>query len=260
MNSSMSIRITIDTREDDLWAVLQQYNNPTDPQGWWCEKAPLQVGDIAFYKATDISGANPLVVLERKAAADLGASQKDGRYREQRARLFALRGAGTTIAYIVESPPWTPTLSMKWCQGKFTESLLQHAIVRLQLRHTIPVFHAFSLLGTVQWIRRIATALVTDPMMFQSAMATTATEVAQVYKDAIHVKKSSNNTQETIFYSMLSTIPGLGKQGVEGIVAQTKSSLTTLLAMSEADIAKIPKGKTKVGKTAAKTIYNVIHS
>ena len=96
--------------------------------------------------------------------------------------------------------------------------------------------------------------------MFQSAMVTTATEVAQVYKDSIHVKKSSNNTQETIFYSMLSTIPGLGKQGVEGIIAHTKSSLTTLQTMSEEDIAKIPKGKTKLGKGAAATIYKVFHS
>lgn len=259
----MSIRVVIDIREDDLWAALEPHADTLRAEGWIVEKAVLDVGDIAFYSntAADISGSQtPLVMLERKTAEDLGASQKDGRYREQRARLYALRGTGTSIGYIVEAPPWTPTLSNKWCLGKFSEINLQQAILRLQLRHTIPVIQSASLTGTIQWIRRIAKGLVADPRVYTSAMATTASEVAAVYRESIHVKKASNNSPERIFISMLSSIPGLGKASVDAIAAHTKSSFTALMALDEVQISDIVAGKRKIGKKAGAAVYAALHT
>ena len=258
----MSVRVVIDMREDDLWASLEPNRATLLAEGWSIEKSVMDVGDIAFYLANDISGASsqPLVVLERKTAEDLGASQKDGRYREQRARLYALRGAGTAIGYILESPPWTPTLTHKWCMGKFSEINLQQAILRLQLRHTIPVIQSISLTGTIQWIRRIAKGLVQDPKVYTSAMATTASEVAAVYRESIHVKKASNNSPERIFISMLSSIPGLGKASVDAIAAHTKSSFTALMALEESQIGDIVAGKRKIGKKAGAAVYAALHT
>ena len=263
-----TIRVVIDIREDDLWRELEPFHGSATAatatavaaENWRAEKAPLDVGDIAFYAGDDLSGAKPLVILERKTAEDLGASQKDGRYREQRARLYALRGAGTAIAYIVEAPPWSPTLSRSWCRGAFTEVNLQQAMVRLQLRYTIPIFQAITVRETVQWIRRIAKTLVADPTAFQGGVATTRDAAAAAYTDSIHVKKASNNTPERIFLSMLLSIPGIGKAAAEAVAAATASSFTALIALSEAQIGDIVAGKRKIGKAVAAAIYAALHS
>ena len=256
----MSIRVVIDMREDDLWAQLEPYRSPDATEGWYVEKAPLAVGDIAFYAATDVSGASPLAVFERKTAEDLGASQKDGRYREQRARLLALRGAGTAIGYVVEAPHWSPSLSTTWCRGAFNEVNLQQAIVRLQLRYTIPVFQAATLKETIHWIRRVAKALAADAAVFKEGLATTACEAAAAYTEAIHVKKAENNSPERIFLSFLLSIPGLGKGAATAVAEATKNSFTGLQALSEDDIANIKAGKRKLGKAMATAIYAAVHS
>ena len=254
----MPLCIKIDIREEDLWKELQVWSAATpSPEGWYVERTVLDVGDIAFH--TDISGI-PLVTLERKKAEDFGASQKDGRYREQRARLYALRGQNTAIGYLVEVPPWTPNLNRTWCQGKFSEVHLQQAITRLQFRHTIPVFMSANLKETIQWIRRIANCLAKDPTYYQSGMATTQQQAAEVYTDTIHVKKSTNSTPERIFLGMILSIPGLGKSSADAIAAATGSSFAKVLAMTEQELGEIQAGKKKIGKKVANCVYTAIHT
>ena len=256
----MMICIRIDIREEDLWKELETWTitNPSS-DGWYVEKTVLDVGDIAFFHSGDLSG-NPLVTIERKKAEDLGNSQKDGRYREQRARLYALRGKNTAIGYIVEAPAWSPMLNRAWCRGEFTEVHLQQAILRLQLRHTIPVLHSTTIKETVQWIRRIGKALYKDPTVYCCGMAKTSSEAAEVYTDTIHVKKAMNNTPERIFLSMILSIPGLGKTSAEAIAQNANSSFSKLLAMSEDEISSIQSGKKKIGKKVGKCVYDAIHS
>lgn len=256
----MNIRVVIDNREEDLWTQLEPYRMPDASEGWWVEKAVLAVGDISFYAATDISGVSPLAVFERKTAEDLGASQKDGRYREQRARLLALRGAKTAIGYVIEAPHWSPTLSTSWCRGTFNEVNLQQAIVRLQLRHTIPVFMSASLKETVTWIRRTAKALAADINVFREGMATTACEAAAVYTEAISVKKAENSSPERIFLSFLLSIPGMGKAAATAVGETVKYSFTTLQALSADDISNIKAGKRKLGIALGTAIYTALHT
>jgi ERCC4-type nuclease len=253
----MPIRILVDIRENDLLRELEPYSDPSGA-AFWVEKTTLDVGDIAF--VSDISGSNPYVVLERKTAEDLGASQRDGRYREQRARLYALRGSGTAIGYILEAPPWSPSLNRSWCRGAFTEVHLQQTIARLQFRHTIPVFQSASIPQTVQWIRRIATALHNDPTVYSCAMATSASEAAAVYTEAIHVKKAENNSPQRIFISFLLAIPGLGKATAEAIGLAVNYSFTTLQSKTLAELSEIQGGKKRLGNSLATAIHAAIHS
>lgn len=248
----MPIRVVIDIREEELWKALSECH--TD--GWTVEKAPLDVGDICFYGTEEV----PLVAIERKTAEDFGASHKDGRYREQRSRLYALRGKKTAIAYLLEVPPWSSTMTRTWCRGTFTEIQLQQAIARLQLRHTIPVFQATNVRESVLWIRRIANALVADPTCYACGMATTCAEAATVYTDAIHVKKALNCSPERIFLSMILAIPGLGKTTADAIASKTKSSLQALLTMTEEEISDIRAGKRKLGNKLANAVFTAIHS
>ena len=160
----------------------------------------------------------------------------------------------------MEVPPWSSTLTRSWCRGEFTELHLQQAIARLQLRHTIPVFVAATVKESIQWIKRIATALVKDPTCYSCGMATTCAEAAEVYKDTIHVKKATNNTPERVFLSMILSIPGLGKTSAEAIAFETKSSFTQLLSLTEQQIGDIRAGKKKIGKKVAACVFQAIHS
>jgi ERCC4-type nuclease len=255
------IRVVIDIREGELWETCAAHREP-GAEKWYVSSERLEIGDIAFYSTdTDVSGAAaPLVVLERKTAEDLGASQKDGRYREQRARLYALRGTKVAIGYIVEAPPWSPTLSRTWCRGAFNELHLQQSIVRLNLRYGIPVFMSGSPKETLCWIRRVATALIADPAVFTSGVAASACEAAVVYTEAIHVKKADNNTPERLFLSFLLSIPGLGRTSADAIAAHTHSSFTALQALTQEELSEIQGGKRKLGGALAKVIYDAVHS
>lgn len=248
------IHVHIDIREDDLWKEFESHA-PMDAAAaatWDAKHIRMDVGDVAFFKDDD---PNPLVVLERKTAADMGASQKDGRYREQRARLYALRGTGTSIAYVIEAPAWSPSLSRTWCNGRFNEVQLQQSIVRLQFKHTIPVFQSAGVKDTASWIRRIASMLVADPAVFVSSMATTTKEAAAAYTETIHVKKSANTTHDRTFAAMLQTMPGIGATAADAIARHVSHSLSQLLALSEKDLASIVCGKRKLGKVAAGKLY-----
>lgn len=265
------LRVVIDIRESELWDALEPWYTPSD-DGWIAERATLAVGDIAFYgpslgptatapaDAAETAAPTPLVVLERKTAEDLGASLRDGRYREQRARLQALRGTGVSVGYVIEAPPWSPTLSRSWCRGAFTEVHLQTAITRIQMRYGMTVLQASSVKETVQWIRRIAKALVADPAVYSSGMAATAAEAAAVYTEAIHVKKAENSTPERIFLTMLLAIPGLGRTMADAIAAAVGNSLTALQALTVEQLADLKAGRRKVGMSLATVIHTALHS
>lgn len=258
----MSVRVVIDIRETDLWRELEPFRKCEGEEcteGWYVEQQIMDVGDIGFFISTDKDN-QASIILERKTAEDLGASQKDGRYREQRARLYALRGKGTTIGYIVEAPAWSPTLSRTWCRGAFNEVNLQQAIVRLQFRYAIPVLQATSIKETIQWIRRIAKALVADPNVYKGGQAKTVEDASACYTEAIHVKKSENKTPERVLYSMLLTIPGLGKTAVDSLLIAAEQSLIKLQLKTEKELSEIQNGKRKLGKSLAAVIYAALHS
>lgn len=253
-----TIKVSIDIREDELIKSMDSYTT-IGAEGWYIVSERLDIGDISFcVEGGDLSGVR--VVLERKTAADLGASQKDGRYREQRARLYSLRGTGVAIGYIVEAPAWSPTLSRSWCLGAFNEVHLQQAIVRLQLRHSIPVFHTMCIGDTIAFIRRIAKLLAADPCVFQSVAAKTTAEAAAAYTAEIHVKKADNSTPERVLYAMLMAIPGVGKTAADALVAACEASFTTLYEKTADELAVIPLGKRKLGSSLAATLHAAFHS
>lgn len=245
------VHVTVDTREEDLWVLLEPWT--IEGVEWRAERAPLEVGDVRI----SVDGKE-ILLLERKAAEDLGASQRDGRYREQRARLLAKRGAGVHIGYVVEVPPWSPTLSRTWCQGRFTEVHLQTAITRLQLRYGIPVFQSAGPKETLQWIRRLTAQLCEDPEVFQTGILQDASQVAAAYTEAIHVKKAANMDFHRMLATFLRTLPGVGTSAADTIVKHV-DSFPAFFALQEETIATMECGKRKLGPALAKKIWNFFH-
>ncbi len=248
------VRIVIDIREDALWDALEP------EEGYSLEKAPLDVGDIAFFvRSATEDGAvteTEAVVLERKTVADLAASQRDGRYREQRARLLAKKGAGAAVGYMLEVQGTMPRIH----GSSFTEAHLRSAILRLQLRYGLAVFQSTSVAATAQWIQQIAKALVADPAVFREGLAQSSAGAAAAYTEALHVKKATNLTADRVLATVFRTIPGVGPAAADAILAHVGAAgFPAFFALTEAELAAIPQGKRKVGPAVAKKMWQTFH-
>lgn len=256
------MKVVVDVRETALLALVPPLL--ADLSGVTVERAALAIGDVAFYMdagtaetagtagtAGTAAAAVASVILERKSVEDLASSHRDGRYKEQRARLLGQRGAGTVIGYLLEG---------SGTSVRFTEADLKNAILRLQFRYTIPVIQTTSAADTASYIKSIAVALLRDASCFKGGLATTAVGAAAVYAEAIHVKKADNTTPESVFRSLLRVVPGLGPTAVEGIVTATGSSLGRLLLLTEAELAAISLGKRRLGPALARIVHAVFHS
>ncbi len=247
------LQVLIDTREEELWEALAGWREPFE--GWQVQRVALEVGDIVFRRGED------LAILERKTVEDLAASQKDGRYREQRARLLARKGSGVAVGYVLEAPAWSPTLSRTWCGGGFKETHLQNAVVRLQMRYGFAVYLAANLRETVMWIRRIAGALVADSTVFKTGLAETATGAAAAYTEALHVRKAANMSADRVLATLLRTIQGVGPAAADAIVAHVgPQGFPGFYAMSEDELAALKVGKRKLGAAAAHTLWTTFHT
>ena len=240
------MKIIVDMRETALLLALTPML--ADLSGVSLSTAALHVGDIAIRV-----GETDDVLLERKSVDDLASSHGDGRYKEQRARLLAQRGTGVSIGYIVEGAPSTFTAA------RFSEADLKNAILRLQFRYTIPVFPTSSVSDSAALVKAVCVALLRDVACFKGGLATTAAGAAAVYSEAIHVRKAENSTPDRVVRSMLRVVPGLGPTAVEGVAVAVGSSLTRLLALTEAELATIPVGKRRLGPALARVLYAVLH-
>lgn len=240
------MKIIVDMRETALLLALTPLL--ADLSGVSLSTAALPVGDIAIRV-----GETDDVLLERKSVDDLASSHGDGRYKEQRARLLAQRGTGVSIGYIVEGA------ASAFTAARFGEADLKNAILRLQFRYTIPVFPTSSVSDSAALVKAVCVALLRDAACFKGGLATTAAGAAAVYSEAIHVRKAENSTPDRVVRSMLRVVPGLGPTAVEGVAVAVGSSLTRLLALTEAELAAIPVGKRRLGPALARVLYAVLH-
>jgi ERCC4-type nuclease len=240
------MKIIVDMRETALLLALTPML--ADLSGVSLSTAALPVGDIAIRV-----GDTDDVLLERKSVDDLASSHGDGRYKEQRARLLAQRGTGVSIGYIVEGA------ASAFTAARFGEADLKNAILRLQFRYTIPVFPTSSVSDSAALVKAVCVALRRDAACFKGGLATTAAGAAAVYSEAIHVRKAENSTPDRVVRSMLRVVPGLGPTAVEGVAVAVGSSLTRLLALTEAEVAAIPVGKRRLGPALARVLYAVLH-
>jgi ERCC4-type nuclease len=240
------MKIIVDMRETALLLALTPLL--ADISGVSLSTAALPVGDIAIRV-----GETDDVLLERKSVDDLASSHGDGRYKEQRARLLAQRGTGVSIGYIVEGA------ASSFTAARFSEADLKNAILRLQFRYTIPVFPTSSVSDSAALVKAVCVALLRDAACFKGGLATTAAGAAAVYSEAIHVRKAENSTPDRVVRSMLRVVPGLGPTAVEGVAVAVGSSLTRLLALTEAELAAIPVGKRRLGPALARVLYAVLH-
>ena len=123
--------LIVDARERDLFSDLQ---------GVEYEQRTLSVAD---FLVVDAEG-NVLLAIERKTAADLEASVRDGRLAEQRARM--LEAYGERAAYLIEG------------RVELSDARIAGPLVGLVVRHRVPVFRTSDKRDTVALIAHLVSA------------------------------------------------------------------------------------------------------
>lgn len=227
-----------DTRERDLIPLLS--NIPT---------RNLPVGDIWI----GLSGENVLpggLVIERKAVADLEASIKDGRYREQRLRLLAhCQETGARPLYIIEGN--LDRLNATRFQGNTLRKFLH----RLQIRYGVPVIQTESLESTASICSVLLDQWTADKDVFKAEDG-----AKKDYATSVTIHKRGNKEDPRVFASMvLQQCPGVSAAIAKAILDKG-GGLTGAWALSEKDMAAIQvTEKRKVGPAIAKRLWTLLH-
>lgn len=236
-----TVTLVLDNREHGLATELTRIGVPFTT-------AVLDVGDFLIQNAD----GQPLLVAERKSHADFAASNTDGRYREQRARLMAVRGSGVAVLYVLEGT-WTDTESRVF-GARTTEVLLKRLTTRLILRYGMPVLASSSLADTARWCRVLLAQLAADTAVFQpeEGLGAATTAAMSAMTAALHTVKKANRTDAGTAQGMLSAIPGLGATRAAALGAA--HSIAELATMSAEDIGALVVGGRRLGPKLGATI------
>lgn len=196
--------LTLDIREHDLIKLCEEHKIDII-------KGNLEVGDALLHNPV----TKDTLVFERKSVADLAASIKDGRFREQKQRLQATYPIDR-ITYIVEGFSFKKLSNGKAVQGIQSSALIS-ALVSLSYRDGFHVIQTTNTLDTMYALKEIMTRMESHPDKIQRA-----TEVANddTYLASLKIKtkKIDNLTPDLCFLLQLGQVPGISTTLAQDIV------------------------------------------
>jgi hypothetical protein len=153
----IKIQIQLDYRERGLLDTLRSLITASGkPELELTPPANLLVGDINLSVIGELGQTLRQIIIERKSYADLIASIKDGRYKEQKLRLQSTCSQNiwpTRFIYLVEAGN-TP--------DDQTGPLFYGSWVSMALRDNIPVIRVLSMAEGGRFITRLADRLIRD--------------------------------------------------------------------------------------------------
>jgi ERCC4-type nuclease len=192
----------------------------------------LPIGDIILHDPSQ-GQQKDIVIFERKTLADLAASIRDGRYKEQSFRLIetaAAKGFHTHhIIYIIEGD----LARYDERHTQITKTAIQSAMVSLMYYKGFSVIRTMNLGETADFILNFA-----DKVAKESAdgmrpahddEASTATP-AQAYSEVSSKKEKRDYiTRENIGEIMLAQVPGISAKIAAAILAKYNGSIYEFL-------------------------------
>jgi ERCC4-type nuclease len=200
------------------------------------ERLPL--GDVILHDPSQGQGlGRDIVIFERKTLADLAASIRDGRYKEQSFRLIetaASTGFNTHhIVYIIEGD----LARYDERHTQITKTALQSAMVSLMYYKGFSVVRTMNVGETADFILHFADKVAKESAAgarpaYDGDTATTATTAAaaQVYSE-VSAKKEKRDyiTRENIGEIMLAQVPGVSAKMASAILAKYGGSMYEFL-------------------------------
>lgn len=235
--------IRIDTREQDLLSSINKLISTTSTfSDLKISVETLSIGDIIITDETDNTDK---IIIERKSVADLLASIKDGRYKEQSYRLNGTNHPNHNIMYLIEGDVSRTNLKFK-----DNRAMLYSAMVSLNYYKGFSVMRTFSLEETAFFIcNTVKKICKSDELPFyhkqpiqqtidtQDATNTNPDENEPSDKDYVSVikmVKKDNITPDNIGEIMLCQIPGISAVTAIAIMSKFKT-LPNLLDCLKAD-------------------------
>lgn len=190
----MVLSVKIDTRET---ALINHLDTSFD-----YKIEPLDIGDVHIADTEH----NINLIFERKTIADLAASIKDGRYKEQKHRLLSNFGANK-ITYIIEEGHIIP----KDAHG-LRKSVFAGVYMNSMYRDGVHLVFTKNLAETSLFIHNVATKCKEKPESFK--------EVEGDYLQSRKAKcRKIDNIDPTSCYKLqLCQIPGVSYKVAEGII------------------------------------------
>ena len=182
----------------------------------------LPIGDVILYDPTQ-GQEKDIVIFERKTLADLAASIRDGRYKEQSFRLIesaAATGFHTHhIVYIIEGD----LSRYDERHTQITKTALQSAMVSLLYYKGFSVIRTMNLGETADFIIHFADKVAKEGPL-------SITETAAAYSE-VSTKKEKRDfiTRVNIGEIMLAQVPGISAKMAAAILAKYNGSIYEFL-------------------------------
>ena len=211
MEATPSTIITVDNREHDLIALCTEQTVAIQVQS-------LPIGDVL------IQHGEQTLVFERKTIADLAASIKDGRFKEQKQRLKSTYPFHR-IMYLIEGS------QNQWdnCDTRYhiPTSTLTSALISSRYRDGFHVHHTKDLKETLLFLRDVAARM--------GEKTSLETECKEDYVASLKVKttKKDNVTPEVCYLMQLGQLPGISITIAKDIVAVYPKMGSLLDALKE---------------------------
>lgn len=237
------LKIIIDNREAKLLQIIMERDLDFYKDTISIHKEQLDISDIIINYNDQL-----LFYYERKTVSDFVASIKDGRYKEQKARL--LSSNANSINYIIEGD------SITSIKNKNNQKMITSAYINSIYRDNINILFSNDLNDTATLLLLIATKIIDNPSNFINK-PTVNTDYIDVCK--IKTEKNKNIDKKTCYLLQLSQIPTISKELAKNIYNEYPSLSSLLAALNATDdkiglLTKIDK----IGKTKATTIINYL--
>jgi ERCC4-type nuclease len=185
----------------------------------------LPLGDIILHDPHP-QQAKDIVIFERKTLADLAASIRDGRYKEQSFRLIetaAATGFHTHhIIYIIEGD----LARYDERHTQITKTALQSAMVSLMYYKGFSVIRTMNVGETADFILHFADKVAKEGPLSLADTTTTATAYSEV---STKKEKRDYITRENIGEIMLAQVPGVSPKVATAILSKYGGSLYEFL-------------------------------
>jgi ERCC4-type nuclease len=183
----------------------------------------LPLGDIILHDPTQ---EKDIVLFERKTLADLAASIRDGRYKEQSFRLIesaAATGFNTHhIVYIIEGD----LSRYDERHSQITKTALQSAMVSLMYYKGFSVIRTMNVGETAEFILHFADKVAKEGPLSIIDTTTTATAYSEVSSKK---EKRDYITRENIGEIMLAQVPGVSAKMASAILSKYNGSIYEFL-------------------------------
>uniref|UniRef100_A0A6C0CK79 ERCC4 domain-containing protein n=1 Tax=viral metagenome TaxID=1070528 RepID=A0A6C0CK79_9ZZZZ len=207
------------------------------------ETKPLDIGDIQI-----VQNGNVQYLIERKADGDLEASIKDGRYKEQKARIKSSGLAPQRVIYLMERFP-----DDVWSDSE--RKRLFSALTNTLVRDRMMIYQTKSLKETAQFLKSLCKSV--DKFLINGKLDPKSQEIIEMSQSQI---KKLTSTPQTIFRDTLTLIPRSTKQIADYLV-ELYPDATAFVEQASVDVLKkmkIPGRKTALGPVLSKNLLEFV--